>query len=67
MTLQQIAKDEETAHDFLDFVMDTPEPEPEKAKVIERAKDFIARALAGEWDRENIKRQDDDKPPFISW
>lgn len=27
MNLQQIAEDEETAQDFLDFVMATPEPE----------------------------------------
>lgn len=30
MTLEEIAADENTAQDFLDFVMNTPEPEDEK-------------------------------------
>lgn len=67
MTLEEIAEDEKTAQDFIDFVMDTPEPEPEKATVIETVKGIIARALPDGWDRENIKRQDDGEPPFFSW
>lgn len=59
MTLEEIAEDEKTAQDFIDFVMDTPEPEPEKATVIETVKGIIARALPDGWDRENIKRQDE--------
>lgn len=30
MTLEEIAEDEKTAQDFIDFVMDTPEPEDDE-------------------------------------